>query len=154
MRAPVYRTACVMTVLALVGCRDTTLVPPRSLDSPSAMAVARGDVCLTTFEDADRVLQYDIAACDGDERGAIALITNEQSDRLALMDLNAQLPRLVDLDPTTPGPNHLEVGRLPVDVAASPDGRCPAEAGASSDAGRRIWNGVLSTMPRMSAEKR
>lgn len=122
MSQRILTAALTLSTVALVGCRDTTLVPPRSLDSPSAMAVARGNVCLTTFEDADRVVQYEISPCEGDERGAIALITNEQSDRLALMDLNSALPRLVDLDPTTPGPNHLEVGRLPVDVAASPDG--------------------------------
>ncbi len=86
------------------------------------MAVARGNVCLSTFEDAERVIQYDLSPCADGERGAIALIVNEQSDRLALMDLTSPLPRLIDLDPTTPGPNHLEVGRLPVDVASSPDG--------------------------------
>ena len=114
-------TICLVAGL-LTACRDTTLVPPRSLDSPSAMAVARGKVCLATGEDAERVVRYAIFPCEDGEIGAIGLVTNEQSDRLALMDLNAPLPRLVDLDPTTPGPNHLEVGRLPVDVAASPDG--------------------------------
>lgn len=118
------RTGAALAVVAVaaLGCRDTTLVPPRSLDSPSAMAVARGDVCLTTFEDSQRVVQYDLVACPEGEVGAIALIVNERSDRLALMDLNSPIPRLIDLDPTSPGPNHLEVGRLPVDVAASPDG--------------------------------
>lgn len=109
-------------LLASLGCRDPTLVPPRSLESPSAMAVARGDVCLVTFDDADRVQRFEFKPCEDGERGAIGLITNEQSDRLAFMDLNSSLPRLVDFDAGTPGPNHLVVGRLPVDVAVSPDG--------------------------------
>lgn len=109
-------------VAATISCREPTRVPPRSLDSPTAMAVARGDVCLTTFQDDLRVVQYSIDPCADDAEGAIGLITNEQSDRLALLDLSVPIPRLVDLDPSTPGPNHLEVGRLPVDVAASPDG--------------------------------
>lgn len=115
-------TTLLLLLVPASACRETTLVPPRSLDSPSALAVARGEVCLSTFEDAERVVQYELGPCADGERGAIGLVTNEQSDRLALMDLNAVPPRLVDLDPATPGPNHLEVGRLPVDVAVSPDG--------------------------------
>lgn len=111
-----------ITVAAGSACRETTLVPPRSLNSPTAIAVARGDVCLRTFEDVDRVLQFELEACGADERGAIGLVTNEQSDRLALIDLSIGSPRLIDLDPATPGPTHVEVGRLPVDVAASPGG--------------------------------
>ncbi len=113
---------CVPTLVALSGCRETTLVPPRSLEGPTKIAVARGDVCLTTFENLDKVIEYTISPCEAGERGAIGVVVNERSDKLALLDLSIGLPRLVDLDPSTPGPNHLRVGRLPVDVGVSPDG--------------------------------
>lgn len=122
MRQALPYLALTIAVVVASGCREPTLVPPRSLDSPTSIAVARGGVCLTTFESAERVIQYVVERCEGGERGAIGLIANEQSDRLALMDLSIGTPRLVDLEPSVPGPNHIEVGRLPVDVAASPDG--------------------------------
>lgn len=122
MRFETNIVAAGLILIATLGCNQPELVPPRSLDSPSSVAVARGDVCLTTFEDLERVIAYTVDPCPEGQTGAIGLVANEQSDRIALIDLNAEQPRLVDLDPATPGVTHLVVGRLPVEVAASPDG--------------------------------
>ena len=117
------RLAYIIVALAVLGaCRETTLVPPRSLNGPTKIVVSRGDVCLTTFETENRVVDFVIEPCEPGEEGAIGLVINERSDRLALLDLSLAIPRLVDLDPTAPGPSHLHVGRLPVDLAVSPDG--------------------------------
>lgn len=50
-----------------------------------------------------------------------ALVTQETRGEVAVVDLTAGY--VVDIDPNTPGTNLLPVGRLPSDIAATPDGK-------------------------------
>jgi hypothetical protein len=56
---------------------------------------------------------------NGRERGTFGLITNTARGEIAVVDFYTN--RLVDLDPSAPGFNHLPVGALPEVVATSPN---------------------------------
>lgn len=113
--------AAILTGSLLAACSDTVPTPPISLNGPTAIAVATGEVCLN-FSVADNISTPIFGACAEDEKSAIGLVVNENSDRLTFIGLNTTDPRLADLTQAQPGVSHLPVGRLPVDVAASPDG--------------------------------
>jgi len=113
--------ASLLGLVALLGCSDTIPTPPLSLNGPTAVAIATGRVCLN-FSVADRISTPIFEACKEDEAGAIGLVVNENSDRLTFIGLNTAEPRLANLTQARPGVTHLAVGKLPVDVAASPDG--------------------------------
>lgn len=113
--------AAILTGSLLAACSDTVPTPPVSLNGPTAIGVAMGRVCLN-FSVADNISTPIFGACREDEKSAIGLVVNENSDRLTFIGLNTTEPRLADLTQAQPGVSHLPVGRLPVDVAASPDG--------------------------------
>lgn len=104
--------------VTLFACGEIQLTPPQSLRSPTNIIVARGDICVTS-RDVGGVTTHALDPC---EDGAVGLVVNEQSDRVGLVNVTNGFPLLVDLDPDIPGVTHLNVGRLPVDIAASPDG--------------------------------
>lgn len=108
-------------ICLLAACSDVTPVPPVSLDGPTAIAVARGRVCLDIRAVGDMRVPI-FSECAPGRRAAIGLVVNEQSDRLTFVALDRNSPELVDLQQGIPGVSHLTVGRLPVDVAASSDG--------------------------------
>ena len=120
---PRFRTvagalAALLAAAALVGstagCGEQQPDQPPSLDTPTAMATALRDRCGGGATIFDRF---------NDEQGcAIGLIANAGNDRLAIADLGRRQPRLLDLDRSVPGLSYIEVGRRPIDVAASPDG--------------------------------
>lgn len=114
-----FRLAAVLLVSALIGCQDPIATPPTSLSGPTAIAVATGKVCLDIVDDEVTPVFDD---CQEGRRAAIGLIVNEHTDRLAFAALSRRTPRLANLGTLFPGVTHLKVGRLPVDVAASPDG--------------------------------
>lgn len=110
-----------LMALGLSACTDALPSPPISLNAPTAIAVAKGRVCLN-FSVQDKISTPIFEACEDDAPGAIGLVVNENSDRLAFVGLDTTEPRLADLTQAKPGVTHLAVGRLPVDVAASTDG--------------------------------
>lgn len=108
-------TGCLAVVFLAVGCGQDEVVAPPSLDAPSSLAVAVRDDC------GDATPAFGRFA-DGDGPCAIGLITNAESNRLAVADLRRREPSLVDLDQTIPSTSHVGVGKHPIDVAASVDG--------------------------------
>lgn len=108
-------------ICLLAACTDITPIPPVSLDGPTAIAIARGRVCLDLQADGDARIPI-FSECAEGRLGAIGLVVNEQSDRLTFVALDRSTPALADLRQSVPGVTHLTVGRLPVDVAASSDG--------------------------------
>jgi len=108
-------------ICLLAACTDITPIPPVSLDGPTAIAIARGRVCLDLQADGDARIPI-FSECAEGRLGAIGLVVNEQSDRLTFVALDRTTPALADLRQSVPGVTHLTVGRLPVDVAASSDG--------------------------------
>ncbi len=132
------RTLQILGLLSLVvaaGCDDDEVVQASSLEGPRAAIHVRGEVCVDTFLDSsETVIEGTTRLCEPGERGNLGLVVSSHDDRLGIIDLypadydlkatTQQLrPRFLDIDPATPGVTHLEVGRLPVDVAASPSGR-------------------------------
>lgn len=109
-------------LLALAGCDDDDPIVPDSLDSPRALTLARGEVCLRTVEVADGVFGPQVQACEAGEIGSIGLIVNDQSNQLAVADMSLTTPRLLDLDVSVPGVTSLAVGRFPVDVTSNKTG--------------------------------
>ncbi len=108
-------------ICLLAACTEVTPIPPVSLDGPTAIAIARGRVCLDLQSDGDAKIPI-FSECPAGRLGAIGLVVNEQSDRLTFVALDRTAPALADLRQSVPGVTHLTVGRLPVDVAASADG--------------------------------
>ncbi len=139
-----------LCALAALGCETPEVAVPFSLDAPRAIAVSRGEVCMTLRDlsaDGQGIFEPVLRACSdvseeevqltrdagGDdaaveatrrffERGAIGLVVNGQSDSVAVIDMSRRDPRLIDLDLSTPGINPIPVGRRPIDIASSADG--------------------------------
>jgi hypothetical protein len=112
----------------LASCTTPQIILPPSLGGPRAMTVARGEVCMDTVSEDENVFVPGIRACREGERGAIGLVVNERINRVAVVDLSERSPLVLDLDPGTPGINHIPVGERPVDVAASVDGTVATSA--------------------------
>jgi DNA-binding beta-propeller fold protein YncE len=104
-----------------ISCEEPSAVPPISLDGPTRIALARGEVCLDNLSAVSGVDDIRSRPCQEGEHGEFALIANEHTDRLAVVSLKGDF-HILDLDPLTPGVNHLPVGRLPTDVAVSDRG--------------------------------
>ncbi len=111
-----------LLALCCASCSQPQVIVPASLDSPRAMTVVRGLVCMSSVEVAEGILEPVLSACPDATRGAIGLVVNDQINRVAVIDMTMRQPRLLDLDPTTPGVNHIPVGGLPVAVTANLDG--------------------------------
>lgn len=109
-------------VIMLAACTQPQIILPPSLGGPHAMAVARGEVCMDTIAEDDNVFVPGIRACREGERGAIGFVVNNRINRVAVVDMSQRSPLLLDLDPGTPGLNHIAVGERPVDIAVSGDG--------------------------------
>lgn len=108
-------------ILLSAACTEVTPTPPVSLEGPTAIAVARGRVCMDLLADGDaRIPSF--GECTEGRKGAIGLVVNEQTDRLTFVALDRFEPLLADLRHSVPGVTHLPVGRLPADVAVSSDG--------------------------------
>ena len=106
--------AAATLVGSTAGCGDEPPDQPPSLDTPTAIATALRDHC---GEGAPAFGRFN------DQEGcAIGLIANAGTNRLAIADLGRRQPQLRDLDSSVPGLSYIEVGRRPIDVAASPDG--------------------------------
>ncbi len=119
-------------VLLATSCQDPQIILPASLGGPVAMAVSQGDVCLLVTTDSDTgLLSTQINICnnlvDSDDsavrsRGAIGLLTNVNEARVSVVALDRATPSLIDLDLSTPGVNHITVGKRPVAIDTSPSG--------------------------------
>src|SRR5690606_7753582 len=70
-----------LMALGLSACTDALPSPPISLNAPTAIAVAKGRVCLN-FSVQDKISTPIFEACEDDAPGAIGLVVNENSDRL------------------------------------------------------------------------
>ena len=119
--------ACATLSVALVhvsSCAQRQILVPASLKGPRAMAIARGQVCMDAVEASEGIFEPLLRACDepSGERGAIGLVVNDTLDRVAVVDMAQPEPRLMDLDLSTPGVNHIRVGQWPVDVAVNAQG--------------------------------
>ncbi len=133
------------------ACETPEVAVPFSLDAPRAVAVSRGEVCMTLRDvttDNSGIFEPVLRSCvevsaeqveierDREdsttesiadtatffERGAIGFVVNGQSDSVAVIDMSRAQPRLIDLDLSSPGVTQIPTGRRPVDVATSPDG--------------------------------
>ncbi len=111
------------------ACQDPVLVPAASLDGPTAIEFAVGTICLRGDDSGNlRTVVKEICADrdpsnSGEPRkvGGVGLLVNENSDRLSFFSVGGEV-ELANLRSDVPGVTHTPVGRLPVDVAASPDG--------------------------------
>ncbi len=119
----VRRTFALLAALTLVvvgvpGCTDNQIAQEfRSLERSGAIAL----VCRDMEGGEGRPL----AACpdtadDGESRHLIALVTQTQRGEVALVDFSTG--KVVDTDPSVPGPTFLPVGALPVDIVSTPGG--------------------------------
>lgn len=128
-----YKLIVLLGLLAFTACDDTEIVQTSSLEGPRSTILVRGDVCVDTFLNGT-VLEGTTRLCEEGEKSNLGLVASSHDDRVGIIDFypadynlgaeNSELrPRFLDIDPGTPGVTHLEVGRLPVAVAASPDGR-------------------------------
>lgn len=112
------------------GCSEDDFEQPASLQTPRAMTVARGEVCMTSSTPFGGAVRPVLRECgtteDGvEEVGAIGLVANQSGDSIGVVDMTRDMggsprrqPRLVDLDPAVPGVTGIPVGSAPVDVAA------------------------------------
>lgn len=142
--------------LVLSACNETQVPNPSSLNSPRAMAIARGEVCLRSVAIDDRgIVEPELIPCtkrveleldridalvaDGElsqdeserarakarldyARGAIGFVVNDQIDKVSVLDASLRTPHILDLDISTPGISHIQVGKRPVSVDVSTDG--------------------------------
>lgn len=125
VRTPLTRchlAALLATLGALSACSQTSPVPVESLSGPRAIALVRGDVCMSAVEVAELVEAPQPRACNEGERGAIALTVNTNANRVGVINLNTRSPNQLDLDASTPGITHLTVGKGPMDAASGHDG--------------------------------
>ncbi|MFB6352213.1 MAG: hypothetical protein ABEK29_10620 [Bradymonadaceae bacterium] len=99
--------------LISAGCGDEQQPQPPSLETPTAMTTATRASCGSATPVLDRF---------GDGRCALGLIANADKGSVAVTNIARRKPRLTDLDPTVPGFTHIDAGRRPIDIAASPDG--------------------------------
>lgn len=116
-----FNSSAWLAVITTLGfsCGDPVLVRPTSLDAPTSFATI-DDVCFSIGNDNRQQIRFEDCK-DSSLKGSLAFVINEQSDRVAMMQL-ATLPSLIDIDTAIPGTSHLVVGRLPVDIAIAPEG--------------------------------
>ncbi|MFW5968603.1 MAG: hypothetical protein ACOCV2_13850, partial [Persicimonas sp.] len=130
MRRSVHRLALLVASLALLcvatGCPEDQATPPGSLEVPRDVEIVQGPVCMESVESSAGVVRPQVRRCEDDERGAIGLVTNQESDRVSVIDFARDMqgdpqrrPRPVDLDASTPGMTGMKVGAKPVEVAAA-----------------------------------
>ncbi|QDG51861.1 hypothetical protein FIV42_14265 [Persicimonas caeni] len=112
------------------GCSEDDFEQPASLQSPRAMTIARGQVCMTSSAPFGGAVRPVLSECGTTEEGveevsAIGLVANQTGNSVGVIDMTRntredtqRTPRLVDLDPAVPGVTHIPVGNSPVDVAA------------------------------------
>ncbi len=121
-----FKALLVVTLLtgfAVSGCTEPDAIFPASLSAPRAVAVARGQVCVPPVDTKlGTIGNGPLVACSAEQTGAIGLIVNEQTNDVAVANLGSRSPQLIDLESTTPGISHIQVGKHPVDIAVGRDG--------------------------------
>lgn len=117
---------------ALLACSSTpTVIPARNLERPTDM----GMVCLAVEPTSGNLSGRPMGVCHPPtaqdpvfqasassprQFGTFALVTNTARGELAAVDLDRG--KLIDLDPVVFGFNMVQVGSMPENLAASPDG--------------------------------
>jgi hypothetical protein len=114
----VTRSLTVVTLLILAGCNSTpTAQPIRSLERSGRVSF----LCRDNVSGEGRPLD----ACpdrgdDGEERHLLALVTQTQRGEVAFVDFTDS--KVLDMDPSSPGPTFVPVGADPVDIVTTPGG--------------------------------
>lgn len=123
------------------ACDDSQTTLPSSLEAPLKMAVVTGEVCLPSSDREDGTIpRAPMPRCD-DGGAGFGLLVNTRSSSVAVVDLSAATPKLVNLDARIPGVTHIPVGQRPVDIAVSFDGTAAivAEQGRQTLTGIDLW---------------
>ncbi len=117
-----FNSSAWLAVITTLGfsCGDPLLIPPTSLDAPTHFTTI-DDVCFTIGTDNRKQVNFEDCS-NPSLKGSLAFILNEQSDRVAMLQLATYPPSMIDIDTSIPGTSHLVVGRLPVDIAIAPEG--------------------------------
>ncbi|MFB6263795.1 MAG: hypothetical protein ABEL76_09255 [Bradymonadaceae bacterium] len=114
----IRRAAGLLLALALIAsaCGRQRRAPLQSLEGPTGVAAGELPDCEQGADVYDRFRRPG-GKCP------IGLIANAASSRIAVADLAGGRAKLMDLEPATPGVNHLPVGEHPTDIAMAPDAR-------------------------------
>lgn len=115
--------AAALTVAGVLigGCEAPQAVHPVSLQTPRAIKIAHGPVCMRSVESSSGVVQAQTFGCENGARGAIGLVANQDANFVSVVDMGPRgaRPRLVDVDPGIPGVTGIAVGNSPTDIAAA-----------------------------------
>lgn len=104
------------------GCAQEIVSQTPSLQAPTQLAIANGEVCLPTVENIERTIPTTpLPSCDEGGQG-FALVTNYRGDSLSVLASGQREPRLVNLDSRAPGVTSIPIGSAPIDVMTSSDG--------------------------------
>ena len=142
-RSRSMRLAAIAALVAVaVGCgeEDQPQQPP-SLQAPSAMAVADGEVCLPEIIQADATFSTQpLIGCEDGGNG-FGLVASQRSSRVGVVALGQEAPRMVNTDNRRPGITGIEVGDRPVDVTTSGGGTAAISANQADETltGIDLW---------------
>lgn len=108
-------------VLALAACSDPEAPALSSLRAP--MRVTTIHACSTlSGESPHRVAVEDSRCSSRDAIVNVSYVTNKLSESVAVIDLDGDIPEVVDVRADIPGVTHIQVGRGPTEIVSTHDG--------------------------------
>lgn len=111
-----------MGLFPATGCEEQIVSQSPSLQAPTQLAIANGEVCLPRVENIERTFPTGpLVACEDGGQG-FGLVTNFRGDKVSVIALGQRDPLVVNLESRQPGVTAIPVGRSPVDVMTTADG--------------------------------